>query len=151
VPAGEVAKQVEEYVPFERVRQHKIGPLAGRKLERFPRACFAVQLLQRFQDGHGRLPVVDTLDADVAALQAVRAEYAAFHNLPETVVPDAELAQLARGARAELAPVAAVVGGELAQEVLKVVTGKELPFNNHFFFDGITCAGQVEALGRADP
>ncbi|KAJ1836210.1 hypothetical protein LPJ63_000467 [Coemansia sp. RSA 2711] len=44
----------------------------------------------------------------------------------------------------ELVPCAAVVGGTLAQEVLKIVTLKDMPVNNWYLYDalrgdGITC------------
>ena len=44
-------------------------------------------------------------------------------------------------ARAPLAPVAAVLGGILGQEVVKAVSGKGAPTNNLFAFDAATGAG----------
>ena len=48
----------------------------------------------------------------------------------------------------ELSPAAAVLGGVLAQEIIKAVSHKDLPIRNHFFFNGATDrAGVVEAIG----
>jgi ubiquitin-like 1-activating enzyme E1 A len=48
----------------------------------------------------------------------------------------------------ELSPGAAVVGGVLAQEIIKAVSHKDAPIRNHFFFNGATdFNGVVEAIG----
>ena len=48
----------------------------------------------------------------------------------------------------ELSPCAAVVGGVLAQEIIKAVSHKDEPIRNYFFFNGSTDrAGCVEAIG----
>ena len=48
----------------------------------------------------------------------------------------------------ELSPAAAVVGGVLAQEIIKAVSHKDAPIRNHFFFNGATdFNGVVEAIG----
>lgn len=48
----------------------------------------------------------------------------------------------------ELSPAAAVVGGVLAQEIIKAVSHKDMPIRNYFFFNGLTDrTGLVEAIG----
>jgi len=48
----------------------------------------------------------------------------------------------------ELSPAAAVLGGVLAQEIIKAVSHKNVPIRNHFFFNGATDrVGLVEAIG----
>jgi len=48
----------------------------------------------------------------------------------------------------EMSPSAAVLGGVLAQEVIKAVSHKDVPIRNFFFFNGATdCSGLVEAIG----
>ena len=47
----------------------------------------------------------------------------------------------------ELPPVSAVLGGVLANEVLKVVSHKGEPVNNFFFFSVMDNIGQIETLG----
>ena len=46
----------------------------------------------------------------------------------------------------ELSPVCAVVGGVLAQEVIKAVSQKDKPLNNFFLFDGYSSEGVVETI-----
>ena len=141
-----VTRSVEEYVAYADTHRRRLGDLQARKLARFPRACFAVQMLQRYRDAYGHLPDPATLEADRPLLASVHAEYLAHHGLAADVYPLEAFERAARAARAELAPVAAIVGGELAQEVLKAVTHKDLPFNNFFFFDGIVGSAQIETF-----
>ena len=48
---------------------------------------------------------------------------------------------------AELSPVAAIVGGVLAQEVIKAVSKKDQPQNNFFLYNPVESSGSVEAVG----
>lgn len=47
----------------------------------------------------------------------------------------------------EIVPVCSVVGGMLAQEVIKAVSCSEVPVNNVFLFDPVTFAGKEEIVG----
>lgn len=46
----------------------------------------------------------------------------------------------------EFSPVCAVVGGMLAQDVLKALAAREAPIANFFTFDGSTGSGTVSRL-----
>ena len=56
---------------------------------------------------------------------------------------------LSTTARYELAPVCAVVGGMLAQDILKALAAREPPIANFFVFDGSTGGGTVCRMGMA--
>lgn len=47
----------------------------------------------------------------------------------------------------EFSPVCAVVGGMLAQDILKALAAKDPPFANFFTFDGTSGSGTVCRLG----
>uniref|UniRef100_A0A8C4X2B1 SUMO-activating enzyme subunit 1 n=1 Tax=Erpetoichthys calabaricus TaxID=27687 RepID=A0A8C4X2B1_ERPCA len=47
----------------------------------------------------------------------------------------------------EMAPVCAVVGGVLGQEIVKALSQRDAPHRNFFFFDGIKGSGVVDCLG----
>jgi ubiquitin-like 1-activating enzyme E1 A len=49
----------------------------------------------------------------------------------------------------ELSPVAAIVGGVLAQEIIKVISNKDEPHKNFFLFNPLESAGVVEDVGGA--
>lgn len=53
------------------------------------------------------------------------------------------LRSLATTAAHEFSPVCAVVGGMLAQDILKTLAAKEAPIANFFVFDGNTGGGTV--------
>ena len=42
-----------------------------------------------------------------------------------------------------MAPVAAIVGGVLAQEMIKVLSAKELPIQNWFYYNGLDGKGKT--------
>jgi len=48
----------------------------------------------------------------------------------------------------ELSPVCAVVGGVVAQEILKIICHNDKPFNNTFFFNGMDDSGMVGELNH---
>lgn len=49
----------------------------------------------------------------------------------------------------ELSPVCAVVGGMLAQDILKALAAREPPIANFFAFDGSTGGGAVCRMSMA--
>ena len=51
----------------------------------------------------------------------------------------------------EMAPVNSIVGGVLANEVLKAISGKGDPFDNLFLYSMANGAGIVEKVGLAVP
>jgi ubiquitin-like 1-activating enzyme E1 A len=58
---------------------------------------------------------------------------------------------LAQTAATELSPVCAIVGGILAQEIIKVLSGKELPVQNWFLYDGISGSGLIHHIEEGKP
>lgn len=54
--------------------------------------------------------------------------------------------ELAEQASAELTPVAAIVGGVAAQEIVKAVSAKGAVLLNCFYYDGTTGTGDIETL-----
>lgn len=51
----------------------------------------------------------------------------------------------------ELSPVAAIVGGVIAQEIIKLLSGNDEPLSNCFVFDGATSRGTIEKLILSAP
>ncbi|KAJ2704305.1 E1 ubiquitin-activating protein aos1 [Coemansia sp. IMI 203386] len=67
----------------------------------------------------------------------------AGRGLPEGVVNNELLQRVARSLDTEFVPCAAVVGGTLAQEILKIITRKDLPANNWYVYDALQTDGIV--------
>lgn len=59
----------------------------------------------------------------------------------ETVVHASALSAFCTQAGVEFVPVAAVVAGQLGQEVVKLLSGKDEPLENVFLFDGMGGGG----------
>ncbi|XP_034115063.1 SUMO-activating enzyme subunit 1 [Drosophila albomicans] len=109
-----------------------------RKLKKDGPGIILLRVLQSFRSQHNRDPSYKTRDADIELLQKIRDELA----------PNSALSNDALGLLfAQISPAAAVVGGVVAQEVIKVVTKMEAPHRNLFLFNPETCMGYVESVG----
>ncbi|XP_031635751.1 SUMO-activating enzyme subunit 1 [Contarinia nasturtii] len=112
------------------------APFFTRKLKRTGPAYVTTKILQRFRDTEKRDPNPATRNDDLQKLFAIRDEIA------KGLVPDSAFVHVF----AQVSPVAAIVGGELSQEVIKAVSQKEPPHLNVFLFDPVKCCGFVEPI-----
>ncbi|KAK2068427.1 hypothetical protein P8C59_003063 [Phyllachora maydis] len=106
-------------------------------------ACF--RALWDFQTVHGRVPVYGNPADQAAFVQLATAKHAALGLPPETLTPEA-LRRFLQNTAAEAAPVAAVLGGQLAQDVIAVLGANQQPIQNFVFFDGESMEANVYAL-----
>ena len=60
------------------------------------------------------------------------------------------LTQLSYQATGYLAPMAAFLGGMLAQEVIKACSGKFHPIQQHFYFDALECLDASNILSSEE-
>ena len=90
-----------------------------------------------FEERHGRKATV----SDSAAVHAIAAEALTANAL--TPWTEAEAAHVSATAQAELAPVCAVLGGVIGQEVVKFVSSKGAPIENYFALNSLTGEGKV--------
>lgn len=66
--------------------------------------------------------------------------------IPRGIVSDQFLQSFIKNSHSELAPVSAVVGGVLAQDILNVLAQKEQPIQNFFIFNGESSEGIIYNL-----
>lgn len=95
-----------------------------------------LRILQKFRDQFGRDPHYATRDEDTKELLKIRDEIAA------DLIDDNAFIHVFN----QISPVAAIVGGEISQEIIKTVSQKEAPHQNLFLFDPDTCCGFIEAI-----
>lgn len=107
-----------------------------RKIKRTGPAFLITKILQRFREYEQRDPNPNTRFDDLQKLYEIRDE------LSPGLVPDSAFVHVF----AQVSPVAAIVGGELSQEVIKAVSQKEPPHLNVFLFDPVKCCGFVETI-----
>lgn len=102
-----------------------------------------MQVLYEFQSREGRHPQLDHEEGDLKTLKSLGDSITQKFNLPETKIPDAIYPMLF----SEVSPSAAIVGGILAQEIIKIISNRDAPHNNFFFFNPLETAGIVEKVG----
>ncbi|XP_017041031.1 SUMO-activating enzyme subunit 1 [Drosophila ficusphila] len=113
------------------------APSYSRKLKRNGPGVLLLSVLQKFRTTHQRDPNYKSRDADLKLLRGICDEL-----LPNNALSDEALGMIF----AQISPAVAVVGGVVAQEVIKVVTKMEAPHRNLFVFDPETCAGYFETI-----
>ncbi|XP_014681576.1 PREDICTED: NEDD8-activating enzyme E1 regulatory subunit-like [Priapulus caudatus] len=93
----------------------------------------------RFRGEHSRYPGARAgeVETDIALLKACASRLLAEWGLP-AIARDDHIHEVCRYGAAELASVAALVGGASAQEAIKVVTQQFVPLNNTYIYSGIT-------------
>ncbi|XP_074872750.1 SUMO-activating enzyme subunit 1 isoform X2 [Carettochelys insculpta] len=104
---------------------------------------FLLQVLLKFRTDAGRDPLPERYAQDSALLLQIRNEVLAALGVGAHLLPD----DFVSYCFSEMAPVCAVLGGVLGQEVVKALSQRDPPHNNFFFFDGVKGNGVVECLG----
>lgn len=105
---------------------------------------FLLKVLLKFRTEVGRNPQGATRADDLGLLKKLRDSELAGFDLSVDKVPDEYLDTVF----SQVSPVCAIVGGELAQEVIKAVSQKGAPHNNFFFFNPVKNHGIVLKLGQ---
>ncbi len=96
-----------------------------------------------FYEQHARAPVVGD---DDELLETTLNEYLSTHQIDPDFVPLNQVLATARNVGVDYMPTCAIAGGFLAQEVVKYLSGKELPFANFFCLDAWETVGFVCAI-----
>ncbi|GAA5906369.1 hypothetical protein JCM8208_003532 [Rhodotorula glutinis] len=137
------------------------------KFDRPPTLHIGFQALSAFRSKNSRLPKPRNA-ADAAKLVQLAKDVAAQAKF-EGDLDEKVLSELAYQASGDVAPICAVIGGFIAQEVLKACSGKFTPLFQHLYFDALEalpdtlpteddCApsspparhdGQIAVFGRA--
>jgi len=133
------------YSPLREALRHRWSGMTRRQTKSLnPAAVFIILALWEFQSVHqGHLPddsiyadELETLSNTLIAGAEVNKD--AFPAIPRELVET-----IVTTAIHEFSPVCAVVGGMLAQDILKALGVREAPLANFFTFDGNTGGGNV--------
>ncbi|KAI9474767.1 E1 ubiquitin-activating protein aos1 [Coemansia sp. RSA 989] len=125
-----------EYKRLEQSLQSPVKGNAQRLKRKYPPLAFIMQALMQMTLGQSSISEKDLAEAVNRMLDS--------RGIPRELVDEATVARVAQSWNTEFVPCAAVVGGTLAQEVLKIVTRKDMPIQNWYTYDalkgdGITC------------
>lgn len=135
----QTVKKTVLFTPFQDLLEYDFkSPEYLKRIKRTGPSFVLLRILQAFRDQENRDPCYKNRDEDIRKLLQLRDEIA------DKLVPDEFLIDVF----AQISPSAAIVGGELAQEIIKAVSQKEAPHNNLFLFDPITCCGHIETIGN---
>ena len=105
-------------------------------------------MLFEFQSREGCSPRITHRDDDTALLKRLREDIAQKLELPKgNKLTNSDGDQMLDLLFSELSPVAAIVGGVLSQEIIKVISNKDTPHNNFFLYNPIDSCGVVENIG----
>ena len=103
----------------------------------------SLQILLEFQSREGCSPRAEHREDDLKLLTSLKDSIESKFGLPAGKIPAEALPLLF----SELSPVAAIVGGVLGQEVIKVISNKDAPHNNFFLYNPLESCGVVETIG----
>ncbi len=119
------------------------------KMERPPQSHVAWQALREFRHLHGRYPAPGHADERRATVELAKKINAASIEFKLEVVDENVVSLLADGAMGELNPIAAYLGGMVAQEAVKS-TGKFHPIFQWYYFDASECAPALNTVHAAE-
>jgi len=147
-------KQIEhtvEYTTLDKSLNYKFPELSLKRfLRRYSSTFFLIYTLLNFQKKNHRLPKYISEEEenaeDLKKLQSIRDALFQKYNINSSVLTDESLSKIIRNAGMEILPICSVVGGILAQDILKVLSEKELPITNWFCYDGFTGNGVIHKL-----
>jgi len=114
-----------------------------RRVKRMDPSFFLLQVLFEFQSEMGRKPSPASKQEDIERLRRLRDTTLEKIKIPVAKVSDSMLDVLF----GELSPVCAIVGGVMAQEIIKAISNKDAPHNNYFFYNPNESCGVVETIG----
>lgn len=120
------------------------------KIDRQGQLHAAFEALSLFQQQQHRLPRPrDTTDA---TLFYQLAREVATNRCSDVTIDEKFICDLSYSCAGHLAPMCAVIGGLVAQEVLKACSGKFHPIDQFFYFDALECLPHGDAIfDRAPP
>lgn len=116
---------------------------AKSNLKRTPADYFLLQVLLKFRTDKGRDPQPDSFAEDSQLLLQIRDDVLETMCLSSELLPNTFVSYCF----SEMAPVCAVVGGVLGQEIVKALSQRDAPHRNFFFFDGLKGSGVVDYFG----
>ncbi|KAI0632488.1 hypothetical protein C8Q77DRAFT_1060503 [Trametes polyzona] len=143
--AAKNVKATATYVPLKTALQHRWTGMTRRQTKELnPAIIFSVLATWEYQAVHqGALP---DDPAAAAALEAIANKLISDADVNKQTLPSIPkelMDTMATTAAHEISPVCAVVGGLLAQDILKALAAREPPIANFFTFDGNLGGGTV--------
>ncbi|KAH8825043.1 hypothetical protein DL96DRAFT_157099 [Flagelloscypha sp. PMI_526] len=153
VPQPRNVKVTVSYPPLATVLQNKWSSFNKRETKRLKlELLFSIWGIWEYQSLHAdALPNSTVAAPEVEKICNRLISDAAVNVQALPSLPSGTAELLAETAAHELSPVCAVVGGMLAQDILKALAAKEPPIANFFVFNGVLGGASVYQLAMAMP
>ncbi|TGZ83067.1 hypothetical protein EX30DRAFT_354297 [Ascodesmis nigricans] len=146
----EFVTKEEVYVPLSSALSSQIDKTwRPRKRKAVPAVLPGVLALLKFEQSTKHWPDIDNKE-DVAGFTSLITEVNEELGLPDGHISSEFIRSFLSNASAELSPVAAVLGGILAQDAINVLAKMEQPVQNILVFDGAISAAPILVLALQD-
>lgn len=134
-------QKVKTYVPLLKMFEAKIENAVNRFHKTPPPAWVRYRSMIEYASQKSAWPSSENaLNFAEVVTEWISKTSPSLINTPNSIFSDAaSLRQVATLATAEIAPVCAVMGGIISNEVIKAISGKGAPSNNTLLFDGLAC------------
>ncbi|EMR09988.1 hypothetical protein PNEG_01745 [Pneumocystis murina B123] len=134
-------QSTEHYYPLSEIIHHKYGEtLTQKRKKKVSPLLPGIIGLWKFQQKFSHFP---SNSEEITQYLSLIKEINSQFGLSEDILENNVLVNLAKKANCKWSPVASVIGGILAQDILNVLSKQERPIQNLFFFDGEICAGPI--------
>lgn len=141
---GTNVKRIQKTIAFTDFKTANAKNWTGsrpRVIKRLPPLYIGLELLWEFEDSHNHWPMKSSPE-DAEALRQCITSFCSRAGLDPDMIGDKIMTReltdvLVQQCQIEIGPVAAIVGGVLAQEVLNAVAGKEVSVDNLFCFSAL--------------
>ncbi|WZZ16026.1 hypothetical protein YC2023_109115 [Brassica napus] len=133
--------------PVSTGKSQAVNPLEQNLLCLNLDALFVCLVVEVFEESEGRKHGECSL-LDLATVLEIKKKLCEVNSVSESHIPDSLLERLISGT-IEFPPACAIVGGILAQEVIKAVSGKGDPVKNFFYYDAQDGKGVMEDISNS--
>ena len=140
-----VESHEENFSPISSIFSHSWKDLTSKQRRRLNYSVFILLALIEFKELKKRGVSQETIAEDTQELIGIAKQIEKEHNLASGDKPFIPC-DFAKYAPLDLSPICAIVGGVMAQEVIKGLSGKDQPLNNFFVYNGIDSHAIVEKL-----
>jgi len=143
--AAKIVRKTVVYTPLKDALRHKWTNLTKRQTKEVnPVVVFTILAIWQYQSIHGgNLPDDSNAAEELLSIANSLIKEADINKQVLSGVPTSPIEAMSTTAAHEFSPVCAIVGGMLAQDILKALAGREPPIANFFTFDGNTGGGTV--------
>lgn len=138
-----------EFVPFAEMLATKSGKPGTGITRRTNAAFILVHVLFMFYRKFNRYPAYATRAADQTELSAITEQVVSELGLdPVRFVDKLRQQDAWNNVFGEMAPITAILGGVVGQDMIRTITAHDPPIKNVFLFNGFECSGSIESIGR---